>query len=339
MRGLAALFVIITCVLQIVMINCFAGDQLMMAACFHMASAFLLLGAGFCSQKAETRPQGKPVLYFAFLLCLAFPVAGPVGAVVLWAVTTEWGRRMRAGIFEDYEKYIQEQSGPGFEAYLHVDALRRFRTEMNFQSFVDILQGQDISAKARVIEKLSRKFSRENIILLKEALRDESGEVRLLAANALIRLEEDMNQKLQKARETADWQERPEDYADLGDLYLRYAESGMLEEKMTHYYLELCAAAYQQSLDIETNQPDLIRRYGKCLLDLERYADAAKLLGNAVTIWPGNQHLLLLQAEALFRMRDFSNLSLLLQSRNETDFDEGHKQLMRFWCSPSASKN
>ena len=52
------------------------------------------------------------------------------------------------------------------------DVLRRVRSEISFQPFIDILKGREARAKSKAIVILSRTISKENVRLLKGALKE-----------------------------------------------------------------------------------------------------------------------------------------------------------------------
>lgn len=308
------------------------GRSLFLLLGFHLvAVAFLCAGFLFARHIRNTSDKDRSIQVFSIMVIAFFPMIGIFGVFLLWFAVYVLGHRFHQGVYEEYEKYILERSADSYEAKFRGDITRRFREEVSFRPFADIMSGREIMTKAKVIKKLARSFSRESVLLLKTALKDESADVRLYAATALLKMEEDLNEKIQRVVNTVKREGTAQSYSDLGDLYRSYAGSGLLEPNLARYYLKLGGDAYRGSLDIDTGQPVLLGHYVKCLIELGEYDKAKVMMDRAVTLWPGHTDLNFLRNEIYFNLGRFEELNASFQKMEPQDLDEKRKEVFELW--------
>lgn len=214
----------------------------------------------------------------------------------------------------------------------HRNIERQFKEQVDFEPYVDILNGTDLSRKALVIKKLSQEFSAENVRLLKIALRDTAQEVRIYAAGALVKMESALNERIQIAQENVKKRGGFKSQVDLGDLYRIYAQTGLMEKALADYYWQLAGRAYRSALDIDTKHPEVIVNYGQCLLELGEPAKAKDLLERSLRIWPEHKELLFLNAAVNFHLGEFAHIPLRLKKLDSANLDEQEKEVYSFWC-------
>ena len=241
------------------------------------------------------------------------------------------GNRFKENVYEEYESYIAEKSEEILKANRTGNILRDFREEINFEPFIDIMQGENVKVKAMVIKKLSKDFNPENIKLLKSALNDPLKEVRLYAASALVEMESELNEKIRKAQEVLRGMKTFKAYGNLGDFYWLYAQSGLMEKALAYHYLHEAISAYQKSLEMNPHQSQLEIEYVRCLIELGEFQTAQGFVEHSLTQWPQNTDLIFLSAAIYFQLGLFPQIPKRLNPINISELDDQQKELVHFW--------
>ena len=281
----------------------------------------------------QKREHLSAVYFFSLVLILFFPGFGVIAAVFLIIAVKWFGKSFKTGLYNEYEKYITQKnySAPFFERSVNI--LNRLRSEIGFEPFIDIMRGQELAFKLRVIEKLSRDLKKENVKLLKEAFSDPAADVRLYAAAALQKMDSYINKEVELMIKKTKSRGAAIDFAQLGKLYLKYVESGLIEKSLTGYYLLLASQAYRSSLDIDTNHPEIIVDYVRCMFKLSQHEKAKDVLDNAIKIWPGNQEIIFLRNELYFLLGDFREIVESFTALEYEKVDKEKKEVWEFWMS------
>ncbi len=299
----------------------------------HAAGTAAFLAALRFSFHNVRRTPLHPVLLQGFLLAAFFPFWGCWTALLFYlGIRFFESKPSSSDLLEDYQESLRPEklrleftSSPG-------ETMRRFRAELNFESFVDVLQsGTKEKTKAGVIEKLSKNLTPENVSLLHLALRDASAEVRMYAAGALIQLEADLNRRILESKKNARKKGTASAWSETGEIYQRYAESGLLDETLARYYRGLAVNAYRNSLDSNTNQPEIVAHYLRCLYALEDFKRAGAVMNHALETWPQDKQLLMLGAEFDFQMHQYEACRKKLARVDPASLDTHEKEVHSFW--------
>lgn len=310
------------------------GSSLPLCAGFHLL-AVALLAAGWFAWRAGhgRRDRFAPLAVYAILFVAFFPFFGLAAVCLLLPLSGALGAKLRRGVYDEFESYLVERTGQagGLQTYTHV--LRQIRRELSFEPFVDIMAGREVMAKARAIEKLVRNVSRESVKLLKEATQDLSPEVRLQAANALLKMEADINLKIERAMRTAQLQGSAKAFADLGDVYGAFATSGLVPETLERYYLRLSADSYASSIDLQTDQSRVVIQYGRALVALGDLTRAKSLVDQAVGLWALDSDVAFLRNEVYFKLGRFEEVASSMEKVQPGKLDERRLEVLRFWAN------
>lgn len=276
-----------------------------------------------------------PDFFYGLILITFFPVIGLPAALLFFLAVRGFGFTMKSGIFEDYEKYILEKSVVDLTSQSITNLLRYIREEVSFEPLTDIMMGRQIRMKTKAIAKLAQTFSRPHVRLLRAATRDTAPEIRLHAANALLKMENQMHEKIQKALKTAKRLGSPRAHADLGDLCRIYSEIGILNQELSRYYLQMSVEAYRSSLDLETDQPEVIVHYARCLLELGQFERAGVLLERAAEIWPQDAEIVFLRNRAYFHLGKFEGIPDFFRVLDAKELEGREKEVCAFWTNPA----
>jgi len=312
---------------------------------FHSVSVCALLhlffvclsGAALHSFLKKKKGTGEPRAFYLYIFAIAafFPAAGFVMAAVIAIGLKKFGATAKKEVYEEYEEYIESEKTSYRERESFSVILRKIRGEVSFKPFIDIIKGENVEEKEKAVQKLATMNSRMSVHLLKEALRDASAQVRFYAAGALLKTEEEINSKIHAALERLERRGGAADYSSLGDLYRTYAEIGLIEKSLGRHYLELSCQAYQESLDIDTDQPAAIISYAENLIALARYDKAKSLLDKAVRLWPHDTQMLFLRSRVYFQLGLIKEVPACLYGIKRTGLDARRKEVFDLWTETS----
>ena len=304
----------------------------------HGLAALMLGGSVYLrSWVRSAKDVYQPLWTYIWILVTFLPLFGLLGAFFLFPFVKLMRLRSKGRVFEDYESFLNEEPVRKIWMDSSLQILREFRQEVGFEPFIDILNGQNDKIKAIVIRKLAETISPNAVQLLKIALKDRSGEVRLYAASALIKIEAKINEKLQVTIKRAKTQGTWTAYAELGDLYRVFAETNLSGKNLSRHYLVRSSEAYRQSLDMHTDQPDIIVQYGKCLVALGQYEKARRLAAHAAQTWPANMELVFLQNEIYFMMGEMSEIQERFRKLDKKDLDPEKAKIYDFWVDAESA--
>ena len=304
-----------------------AGAGWPVLAAAHFAGCFLclpaFLGKNFLRQPS---PDG-----FAAMLFLFFFSTAALPVILLFFMLLRMRGRFRAGICEDYESYVGERESRFSEVEGQDHALRKLREEISFEPLADIMRGEDLAIKARAIERLSRSVTIDHVRLLRLAVKDEAPEIRMIAAGALMKLEAGMEEKIRALTRTAKSQGSAAVFADLGDLYRTYVESGLAETRLRQHYLEKSAEAYEQALFASPDRREIVIRYCRALLKIGKFDEARAAIDDAVSLWAEDTELLFIRNEIYFNLGRYSDLKDHFARMPLIDMDLERRRVVDFW--------
>ncbi len=336
-------------------------DISIVALCVVHIFACTLLSITLYFWNLEERSFEHPLAFYGLLLMITFPVFGLLALSLLF-VTAGWFReKMVMGSYNDYKEHITKKGINIDVSKGHIEGLRDIRSEISFDSFIDVIKGEDSKKKSQVVNKLSEDVSKENISLLKEALNDASQDVRFYAADALMKVEGNINNEIAVAEHMAQHrggsyaagamikledkigneiaiakmmtQRRGmmKDFLRLGDIYQDYAFSGLLEKNSQKHYFSLSCEEYQKALDIETGQPKVMLRYIHSLLQLGEHKHSQKMLKQLSKIWKTNNDIHFLSASMAFYLNKFGDIKKHLEKIVLEDLDDEKIETVKFW--------
>jgi tetratricopeptide (TPR) repeat protein len=299
----------------------------------HLLTTFLAGWALFRYAYTGARKRRmRATVLFGFLLALFVPLIGLLASAfvvaTVWVIT--W--RQHLTVYDEYEEYIFSQTEK--ERFRDFEGVEQIQQEILLEPYINILErvGSD-PRKPLLIDKLSREPTPESVALLRSALKDEAVEVQQFAAAALVRLEDVIQDEIQKGQEAIGQLGRASDYAHLGSLYQRYAGLGLLDTPLARYFLSLAAQAFQVSLEIDFNQPLVYHAYVAVLMELGRVEEAVRILDQAESREVRSTRLLMQRSEVDFRRRDFGRLMRRFQKIDLSECSPNEREVVEFWLA------
>jgi len=305
--------------------NFFLILSLHFTSCLFLSLAFIL------HKKSGMNEEYHAVFLFGLFLTFCFPLFGIVISTFIITSVQHFLPKSKHELYQEYEEFLQEDDKEKINLNNFKNILHEIRNEVSFEPFIDIIKGHNTNTKERVIEKLSHNINSSSIKILKLAIGDPSAAIRLSAANALLKIEETINKKIQIAIKMTKERGSKKDFSDLGDIYRMYANIGLMEEKSLNDYMALATQAYKQSLDIDTNQENVVIHYAQCLIAIKEHKKSYKFLDHAAKIWPNNNSINLFKAETSFHLHKINDIQNSLKQLNFEELNPEQKQIVEYW--------
>lgn len=276
-------------------------------------------------------------------LALFMPFYGALGsaAIALYLWRTNTGQL--ATQYADYVDAEESTLGDEDDFLSRGTVDQMVRHELNVQSYMDIMSGPDRILKKVLIGRILSEWTPNAVSLLKQGLKDPDYEIRSYSSTALTTIENRMNERILQLKKAID--EQPEDSSlrmKLGQSYLDYAGSGLLDPGSAHHYVHMVG----EILDVLPAPPAEDDEMHLQILNLR--ATTARLNGDEQTEeqvyeqilerYPEHQETLNHLCALLFRQKRFSALrqacDLFLQ---QTSGDHPALGAARLWSSPEAA--
>jgi len=270
----------------------------------------------------------------AILLTAFFPYIGVLMAIIFLTITSSHPKTAPE-LFEEYEKLFQDRDNFLIDIDSPTNVLQQVRSEVDFEPFIDIIKGDDSALKKKVIDKLARNVSVQNIKWLRELIDDPSTDVRLCATGSLLKMEGKIHDEIQTAYKNVKEKGDSQQSLYLADLYQMYVNSGLVTGKARQFYLDRACTQYKNALNYTTDKLPVMTRYIRTLLMMNREKEAEKILLEAVKNWPSNKEILLLEAETFFKNKNYHALKKELAHIKNDNLNMDEKEVIEFWIPNS----
>jgi len=222
-----------------------------------------LLALGFVHVYDLGKPRDRVLATLGVSLTLPFPFFGFAVFCVLYVFIAKKRRRTHK-ITSDFEKYIMFEGDREWLQVQNLPPMELVRQEIDIAPFAQILESDDIAMKRGAILSISRILKNDAVRLLKRALSDPSREIRYYAQNALTEMESEFNDRIYKlGREIERQPLRMDLHLELARVVLAFVESGLLEEAMVPYFVNIGLRTLDKALVIGNPDPEVFLLMGK----------------------------------------------------------------------------
>ena len=253
-------------------------------------------------------PGPRRDLRLPMLLTVATAFFGPLGAIgtLVAALANRIYMRSATPFEEWYASLFPEveaaQRLPQLPAH---DATGRH----SVAPFADILSFGQLSQKQELLTLIAGDFRPEFAHVLQLALHDANNAIRVQAATAIARIEDDFSQRIQKL--SADVQQNPCDSRrvwSLATLLDEYASAGIMDRERVAAARHRAVEAYLDYLQLVGKDSAAAHAIGRLRLGAGDHAGTARWLeqrGETEAVQPDSR---LIYMEALFELRRFDEL-------------------------------
>ncbi len=213
------------------------------------------------------------------------------------------------------------------------------KEETNIEPILDIINGDDPALKRGAINLLREIGSKEAIQFLKKCISDPNEEIRFYTSSALKRLNDSYIQHLKKVSEKTEG-EKPSafDFQKLGEVYKKYAESGLCDQSARDYYLGLAKKTFIETLSLDPENIEITTSLGYVCMEMKEYEEAEKYFKKATGIKPDHGDALLWLCQLYYETWDLKGLVKNFQGMSPIDpseiKDPDNKMLVNFWTRP-----
>lgn len=300
---------------------------------FHVAAGLMFFFPGMVSKRYRNALDRYKRHCYGWLV-MFIPYIGMLGCAVI-----AFGRTLiiREDTLSQYKDFTRRDKFR--ELYMKkVDNDRLLVNEaLDIQPIRDILEGDDISLKTGAIHLLSRRGHADDVWMLQNCLSDVSEEVRYFAHLALLSIEEGYTEKIENAKKRTEVKGRnlAAAFKELGQIYMQYSASGLVDEKARGFYLDHTRDAFLSSHRENPDDGDVTLALGQIALENGNTADAVKYFRQAM---PSGECILdawLGIWRAYYEERDFNALAAAVQeAENICHFESSDKDkliLFEFW--------
>jgi hypothetical protein len=253
-------------------------------------------------------PPCRQDLRLPLLLTLAACFLGPIGSLgaLVTGVTTHLYARSAtpfdqwyASLFPDVERSPRLQQA----------GVSRESGRGSVAPFADILSFGQLSQKQELITLIASDFRPEFAHVLRMALNDANNAVRVQAATAIARIEDEFLQR--SLRMSAEVLENPLDPArllSLATLLDEYANAGIMDRERETAARERATQAYVDYLQLVKTDPVAQQAIGRLRLRAQDHDGAARWLEQRGDAWSAPPQSRMVYMEALFELGRFDEL-------------------------------
>jgi len=296
--------------------------------------ASLLSGLAFPGWRRSDEPDERHRLGpVAFLFSFCFPLIGSVSCICM-ALIRSLGKDFGQEIVNEHRALIDGLRPKGSFASKEMDEMESRSSSLDLQPFLQLLgspDSKDLAASAiESVQMLERPVANR---LLRHALSSDVVEARYYASKALARMEDRLDQELEKARQSlAKDPLDPERLLRMADTRLQYGDLGEPGDPVNRLHLLEAVKIYEQILGrLDGEKARVCRaKLADTLLALGRAKDAVPHYCEVVRQGTRSASILKRCLEACYLARDFQNLDRHIEVALERRPDSGSlRQLAR----------
>jgi hypothetical protein len=261
---------------------------------------------------------------------------GPAGALSTMGLTLLYRRSARP--FEEWYAAIFPEVGSQALPGLPDNNNNSFSTAASgVSAFADVLAFGTIAEKQELLVLIAKQFRPAFAPALKLALRDSSNAIRVQAASAVTKLEDDYTRRSVQLSQSLGQTPNAAELLNMAVHYEQYAATGLLDSTREAAARRSALDAYERYLKIESGNVEACAAYGRLLLQEKETEKARVWLESCVRSRKRSPQIVLLYMEALFDLGDYSKLretagqNHAIVSRRAAFLDESC-EAVRFWA-------
>ena len=207
------------------------------------------------------------------------------------------------------------------------------KEKINLQSFIDIIHSKgNETLKIKFLNLLSENISLNSIKMIKQAMRDESSEVKIIAVSTLKKIEKPLLETIQKWYKKTKFNPYDENaWFYLGLACLKYCQVGIPDELNTTNYLKQSEKAFLHVLSTNPERTDAYLKLSEIYFENSEYNRAIENINKYLFFSPNDNKGYILKCEILFQQKKIKQLREFLKQKETTDRDKLHS-LKTVWA-------
>ncbi|MFH1830229.1 MAG: hypothetical protein ABH871_05585 [Pseudomonadota bacterium] len=298
---------------------------LLIAIIFHILSV-ITCAYGFyrLTIRPNERPECNVWWIFALVVCAVMPFYGYPFVIIMYIIHRIKGHHPPPIISDEITVPGPEVFGKLLTRVHQLEVLDR----LDIEPFVDIFRRGQTELKKSAVKFLGSIRSQAALLTLNRALMDNDIEVRLFAAGVLGLIEDDYAKGIDVRKKQ--YETKPNDVKlamALAELYLSYAESGLLDRiARDYYYHEIIALLSFMSESAESNF-----MLSKCYFALEEYDKAKEHTERCLAYDKTNSEYIELLCRILFFQGEYAALEQRMNEVHKAGISLPHVDVANFW--------
>lgn len=270
--------------------------------------------------------------YVGFGLAAVLPVYGLLGMyVTAWVMSLS--KFVPISSFEENDPQVPER----YRSLLRCSDFSLAslqREEMDIESFRDIFRTNDPGLEENAIQKLSKILTHESVSILQEVVQHACSDTKVLAATALIEMEDKLVEKIESLRgQLAEDSRDTKLMLELARIYDVYCYLGVLDNAIEDYYRGLAIEQYRTFLIYDPRHPEATLEYGRTLLNAGDLEKALRVLNSAVRLDPVKPNPYIWLAEAHYKSGDYLAVTDICKKINSfQNLPENFKPITSWWA-------
>ncbi|MFA4875665.1 MAG: hypothetical protein WC956_01155 [bacterium] len=294
---------------------------------FHILStAACATGFYLLSEKPGPRlKRGNIWWIYALVACAVMPMYGVLSTILIFALQRKAKSKPPPIVSDE----ITVQSADVFVKPLTRTKQLEVLERLDIEPFVDIFRRGQSELKKSAVKFLSSIESQAAMKTLNRALMDNDIEVRLYAAGVIGLIDDRYALEIDTQRKRL--ANNPQDAAtciSLADLYLAYAESGLLDQIASTYY-------YKEAFRILSEFPqdaDINYRQARSLFALGQLDEAKEKIERCLNVDSANIDYNRLHCEILFARREYDATVQAVERMRTEELSPADDEVIKFWA-------
>lgn len=269
----------------------------------HFLLCFIFLILLYLLQSSEERINYNFLLISA-AVALVVPAYGIPGMALVYA-----GTRKASLVDENYFEFDESLVPDHLDALTHEmgdDVMGFIRAEQNIDALKDIFLSGNQRLEEIAIQKLNRVGNKSAVSILQSVLSQSSSDVKILAASALIAIEEKTVEKIEKLQEVLKEQpKKSEVILELARAFDLYCHLGVLDDSLLRYYQNLGIKNFNTYCQLVPGDQYAAVEFGRLLLKADRQAEAEAVFQRLIHDNPHDLNPRIWLAEVYYTLQNY----------------------------------
>ncbi len=294
---------------------------------FHAASS-VLCASGFyflSDESGRDSRRGNVWWIYALVACAVMPLYGISSTILIYAIQRRVKRLPPPVVSDEITVPASELFAKSVSRNRQLEVLER----LDIAPFVDIFRSGQSDLKKSAVKFLSSIKSHSAMNTLNRALMDEDIEVRLYAAGVIGLIDDNYTREIDILSKR--FSESPNDSVlgiQLADLYIAYAESGLLDQIASTYY-------YNETVKVLSSIPESVAtnyRLAHCWFILNNLDESKKRIERCLEADARNPDYNRLLCEVLFARREYDATARVVEKMRAEELLPADDELLKFWA-------
>jgi hypothetical protein len=252
-------------------------------------------------------------LYFVIISFIVLGIYGISGVILSFILL----KTRLSKIVKDYSIFSKEFKTIDSEDFEKIK-VRPIEDSLQLINYRQIIRGKDQELKINLISILSLNPTRENVLLIKEALFDKNEMIRILAANCLQKMEDYYIENITKLEklidEETDKNKLIEINFELAQFCDEYIYSTLIPQDIVSFYEEKMMGYFETAYQLSQFRKDIALKYIRACVRFNKVEKAEDLVYNTLKIYPDEFFIKFWLSDIYLKKKEYDKIKPLLES-------------------------